>query len=803
MSDITAGFIRAARDLRRAPGLLIFATAALALGIAAPTTMFSIAHGVLRELPVPDGERLVHIAAVDPRVHAGWLNLRAHDLLAIRAQQQTMTGAAAFGFGHYDVAAPGDRPERRPGAVVTADAFRVLRVAPAIGRDFTDADALPGAAPVAIISDALWQTRLAAAPDVLDSTLRIDGTETVVIGVMPTGFAFPNIEQLWLPLRLDVAALPARAGWQYITFGRLRPGVSLEGAKAELAAIARGVEQQLPGINDGVTFVARPYREQLLGRDLRRILAVMVVLVSCVLLVAAANVANLLVTRAFTRSRAVAVRAALGATRARIIGEHLLEAAVIALAGGALGLVLSRAGMAAFTHVLAGHLPYWAQFQLELRLMIFAGLCIIVAALAAGTVPAVQAAGVNVSDVLKDESRGASSFRLGRVSRGLVAGQIAFSCALLIISGLMIKGLYAMSRIEGYQPERILAARFELRAHDHESERVPLFHRELLERLNATAGVNTAALTTDLPGLGTGRRVIEFEADAYDAGREPPSVRTVMVSPGFFATAGAALQRGRDFSWFDNAAAPAAAIVNQAFADRHFVGTDAIGRRVRLAREAAEPHEWATIVAIAPNVGISAQQGEPGDAIYFPLAQHPFRSTAVMLRADGDPVALLPALRAAFDALGADVPLYDTGRLDHIIFDARATERVFGVLFALFGAAALLLAAIGLYGTMAFSVSRRTREFGVRCALGAGPVHVVWIALRGGLLPIALGVPLGIGIALVVAPLFGDALFGTSARDSSVYTLVPLALAVTGISAAVLPALRAARLDPTTALRED
>jgi putative ABC transport system permease protein len=802
MSELAADVIRTARGLWRSPGLLVFATVALALGIAAPTTMFSIAHGLLRELPVPDGDRLVHIAAVDPAVSDRWLNLRQHDVVTLAARQRTMTGVAAFGFGHWDVAAAGERPERRHGAAVTTNTFRVLGVAPALGRDFVDDDAMPGAAPVVIISDAYWRARFNAASDVLDRSLRIDGTTATIVGVMPPAFEFPNIQQLWTPLRLDAAAAPARTGWQYVTFGRPSPGIALDAVKADLAGVARALEKELAETNRGVAYVARPYREQLLSRDLRRILAVMVALVACVLLVAAANVANLLVARAVAHSREVAVRAALGATRARIIGEQLLQAAVIAAAGGALGFALSRAGIAAFTTAVASELPYWASFELDLAVLGFAAVCTIAAALAAGVVPALQASGVDVHDALKVESRGASSFRVGRISRALVVAQIAFSCALLIISGLMIRGVVSMSRIEGYEPERVLTARFELRPYEFGMERVPLLHRALLDRLSATAGVNAAALTHHVPGLGMGSRALEIENGPAGAARDPVSVRTTMISPDFFAAAGTMLLRGRDFTWHDDETAPLAAIVNQAFADRYYPAVDPVGRRVRLVREAADPGSWATIVGVAPDFGTRPEGTESSAVAYFPLAQHPFRSVAAMLHTDGDPLALLPALRTALIDVGADVPLFDTGSLHRVIAASRNVERIFGILFALFGAASLLLAAVGLYGTMAFGVSCRTRELGVRSALGARPGHVLWVALRGGLLQVGIGTALGVGIALLLAPLLGDALFGTPAREPSVYAVVAVTLVLTGFTATVLPALRAARLGPTMALRD-
>jgi putative ABC transport system permease protein len=800
LNDFLTSLHRAARDLLRAPGLLLFAAVTLGIGIAGPTTMYSIAYGVLRDLPVPDGHELVHIAAANPAAGQHRLNLRPHDLIALRERVRTVADVAALGTRSHDVAAPGERPERRAGAVITPDAFRVLRVAPALGRDLTDDDARPGAPPVVIISDDLWHTRFAADPGVLGSVLRVDGTPTTIVGVMPPRFRFPDAQQLWTPLRLDATALPARGGWQYIAFGRATAGGSLDALRTELATLARQFEREYADANEGVTFFVRPFREQLIDRNLRRILGVMVALVSCMLLIAAANVANLLVIRGAARSRAVAIRAALGASRGRILRENLLEAAVIAVAGGVLGLVLSRIGIALFARALADQLPYWAEFRLALPVLLFAGTCIIVAAFAAGIVPALQASGVNVHDTLRDESRGASSFRLGRATHALVVAQIALSGALLIVAGLMIKGVLVMTRTDGYQPAQTVVARYELRTPRYETDALVAFHRDVVERLGGLAGVHAAAATSHLPGVWTAIRSIEIEGVDYPTAGERPVTHAAIVSPGFFDAVGAPpVLRGRDLDWSDDEGRPHVALVNQAFARRFFAGEDPVGRRVRVHRGGDETGPWITVVGLVANVGIRTGAGENEDALYFPLGQHPSRGMSVVLHTDGDPLTLLAPVRATFEGLDADLPLLDVGRLDRVIRDASTIERVFGTLFGAFGIAALLLAAVGLYGTVAFGVSRRTREFGIRAALGARPAHVVWLAMRGGSAQIGTGALAGCVLALIVAPQMGDALFGISPRDVTVYAVVTLALGATAFAAALVPALRAARIDPTVA----
>jgi putative ABC transport system permease protein len=412
----------------------------------------------------------------------------------------------------------------------------------------------------------------------------------------------------------------------------------------------------------------------------------------------------------------------------------------------------------------------------------------------------VQASGVNLQDVLRDEGRGASSFRLGRASRALVAAQIGFSCALLIVAGLMIKGVLVMSRTSGYEPERIAVGRYELRSPRYERTQLATFHRDMIDRVSRIPGVRSAAATSHLPGMGTEWRSIEVEGMQYAADAWP-EVHTALVSPGYFATAGAGtVLRGRDFSWSDDDDQPRVAVVNVAFAHRFFGGDEPIGRRFRVRRGIVDPGPWTTIVGLVPNVGIRTGAGESEDAMYLPLTQHPPRSVALMLQTMGDPAVLLPDLRAAVHDVDPELAVHDVGRLDRVIRDARITERVFGILFASFGAAALLLAMIGLYGTVAFSVSRRTREFGIRAALGARPRDVLLLTIRGNASYIGAGAAAGVLLAMAVAPFFDYALFGISPRDPLVYTGVIAMLAVTALCAVLVPATRAAWTPPTAAL---
>jgi putative ABC transport system permease protein len=804
MTDLRDGL----RMLRRSPGVAILASLALGLGIGSTTTMYSITRGILRELPVDRPERLVHIGATDRTAGDDYLRIPVADIVAIREQQRTFEGIAAYEDESVHLGDATHRAQRVSSGLVTASLFTVLRTSPLLGRTLSADDEQPGAQPVAVLAYSLWQNRYAGDQSVVGSTVRINGRPTTVIGVMPEGFGFPRNEQLWTPLAIDAAsATRATAGESnapaYSLIARLRDGVAIEAAGADIAVIGRRVAIADPKSHEGRGLAARPYYDEMIPRGARVIFRAMLLVVSFVLLIACANVANLLLARAVTRSHEIAVRMALGAAPASLVRQLLVESLAVAIPGGLLGLAFAYAGVTVFNATLGHELEFWMRVELDGAVLAFTTALVVIAAVAAGLAPARQASRVSVGDVLKDQTRGSSSFRLGRASRALVVGEMALSCALLVVTGLMVKGvLNATARDVGVAPEQVASGRVELRrdAYPDAAARTRMFDA-LETRLLEQPGVTSVTIASALPGNSVGPSPFEISGGTYNTPDARPNSRVIAISPTFFETFGATMLRGRAFSRADAPGAARVAIVNRAFADRFFEG-NALGRQVRVDATG----EWATIVGVAPVLGVAGGTGDRNsrnDAIYFPLAQTDYSNVAVAARTRADATALVSTMREAIAALDPDVPLYQEGRLDVVLAKSDVAEQLFGGLFTVFGFSALVLAIVGLVGVLGFSVSRRTRELGIRVALGGRPATILWLVLRGGLLQLVLGLTIGLGLAAAVAPQFGDALFEQQPHDPIVYGAIALLLVTAGAIAAIVPARRALGVSPMVAVRSD
>ena len=783
------------------------ASLALALGIGSTTTMYSITRGVLRELPVDRPDRLMHIAVTDRTAGDEYLRIPAADIVAIREQQRSFEATAAYEDVAIHIGDAEHRAERLSGAVVSASLFTVLRTAPLLGRTLTASDERPGAPRVAVLGHTLWQNRYAGDSAIIGKTIRVNGTPTTVVGVMPERFAFPAMEQIWTPLALDATRpVPAGSGTNgesYNVIGRLRDGATRETAGAEAAAIGRRLAIADPTTHEGRALAVRPFYDEMVPRDARIIFRAMLAVVSFVLLIACANVANLLLARAVTRSREIAVRMALGAAPSELIKQLLFESLAVAIPGGVLGLALTWVGVTTFNATLGFELSYWMRVEVDAGVLAFATGLVVLAAIAAGLAPARQAARVSIGDVLKDETRGSSSFRLGRASRVLVVGEVALSCALLVVTGLMVRGVLTItSRYVGDAPDRVAVGRLELRADAYPDAAARARMFEALEsRLTSEPGVTAATLASHLPGNSAASGPVEIGGVRYENPGSIPTSRVIAVAPTFFETFGAAMLQGRAFSPGDRPGAPLVAIVNRDFAERFFNG-DAVGRQVRVKRDG----DWATIVGVAPVLGIVAGNGDRSagtDAVYVPLAQSDYGNIAIAARTTGDATALVPTLRTIVARIDPDVPLYQEGRLDLTLARASAGEKVFGGLFTFFGLSALVLAVVGFVGMLAFSVSRRRRELGIRIALGGRPGSILWLVLRGGLIQLVTGLTIGLGLAAAVAPQLADALFDQRPHDPLVYGSIALVLIVAGAVAAVVPARRALSVSPMTALRAE
>jgi predicted permease len=656
-----------------------------------------------------------------------------------------------------------------------------------------------------VVGYRLWQNRYAGDRSIVGRTIRINGVPTNVVGVMREGFGFPQNQQLWTPLALDaIQTTPgSRDGLAYNVIGRLRDGVTRETAGAEIATIARRQAMVDPKAHEGRGLAVRPFYDEMIPRKPRVIFRAMLVVVSFVLAIACANVANLLLARAVSRSREIAVRMALGASPGSLVRQLLVESLVVAIPGGLLGLALAWAGVTMFNATLGFELAFWMRVEVDGGVLAFTTALVGLAAVAAGLAPARQAARVSVGDVLKDQTRGSSSFHLGRASRLLVIGEVALSRALLVVTGLMVKGVLSItSRYVGVAPDRVATGRIELRddAYPDVAARARMFDA-IETRLLATPGVTSASLASHLPGNSAASVPVEIGGVRYDNREAVPQTRVIAISPAFFTTFGVRLLQGRPFSTGDRTGTPLVVIVNRAFAEKYFNG-NAIGRQLRL----KENGDWATIVGIAPVLSTAGGTGDRNsgtDAVYQPLSQADYSNIAVAARTTGDATALVSTLRDVVAQLDPDVPLYQEGRLDLALAQANVGEKVFGGLFTFFGVSALILAIVGLVGVLAFSVSRRTRELGIRMALGGRAGSILWLVLRGGLIQLSSGLTIGLIIAAVAAPQFGDALFEQQPHDPTVYAVVSLVVIIAGALAAIVPARRALAVSPMVALRSE
>lgn len=795
----------AARALRNSPGVAGIAVLALALGIGLTATMFSIVEGaILRGLPFEDGDRIMHLERNNLSRDIEGMGVPLHDYLDWREQQRSFESLAAYYEGTVNLSGL-ERAERYDGAFITADGLELLGVRPALGRLFREDENEPGSAPVILLGHHVWRDRFDADPAVLGRIVRVNGEQATVIGVMPEGFRFPTTQDVWLPLRLDPTRIARGEGTTLEVFGRLREGVSRDGAAAEMQTIARRLAEAHPETNEGVGAVVQPFTEEYIGDEASTMLWTMLGAVFLVLLIACANVANLLLARATTRSRELAIRSAIGASRLQVVAKLVGEALVLAGVGAVLGLGLAWAGVRTFNAAVApASPPFWIDIGLHPRVLLFVVGITLLSALLSGIAPALQATGTRLNEVLKDESRGSSGFRVGRLSRVLVTGEIALSVGLLVATGLMIRSVTELASVDyGFERESVFSARmglFETDYPDAESRR--RYYERLLPRLRELPGVRAATITTALPGVWSGGTSFAVAGRGYERPQDRPNARWVAIAPGYFATFDVRPLRGRLFDLRDGPDAAPVAIVNRSFVTRHFPGEDPLGKRIRRGGDGSD-EPWRTIVGVVPDMYLQGVQNPDDDpaGMYLPLAQSDARFTYLAIRSNGNPMTLANPARDAVASVDPHIPLYWVQSVQDAIDETTWYYRVFGALFAVFGFVALFLASIGLYGVMSASVASRTVEMGIRMALGAKGKDVVRLVLRQGLLQIGIGLVLGVGLAALLARGLDILLYEVGAWDPTTFLIIAAVIAATGLLAAWVPALRATRLEPMLALR--
>jgi putative ABC transport system permease protein len=798
-----------ARTLLKKPGFALVAVLTLGLGIGANTAIFSVVNTVLlRPLPYNEPERLMAVKSFDLRRGPGQGNVSYPDFADWRAQSQSFERMAVFRTTGFALMGAGE-PARVKGAMVSADLFATLGVPPSLGRDFR-AEEDRADAKVVILSHGLWRRRFNADPSVVGKTVRLDDRNYTVIGVAPAGFQFP-IEaepvELWTTMAADFSnggnPLATQRGLHYLdSIGRLRPGVSVAAAQSEMETIARRLGRQYPveDANRGAQVI--PALTELVG-DARLPLLTLFGAVGCVLLIACANVAGLSLARATARRREVAVRTALGASRGRLIRQMLTESLLLASVSGVCGWLLAQWGSDLLVALSPEDLPRLQDLRVDVRALGFTTLISALTGVFFGLAPALHISRTELTEALKEGGRaGADGGRAGM--RGvLVVAEVAVALTLMVGAGLLMESFWRLSRVDlGFNPGQSLTMRVDLPDRYSDPQAVAFYER-LRTRLRGLPGVRAASASFGLP-LTKNRVGTEFEIEGRAAAPgEKPGVDCQIVAPAYFDTLGIRLAEGRDFTPRDDAQGRPVVIVSESLARRYFPNESPLGKRIRLdIATGSNSPKMLEIVGVVGDVRYRGVAAEPGLDAYLPYAQFTLTGgLGVTLRAEGDPRALAGAARAEIRELEKEAVVYDVKTLDQYFGAAIARPRFNGLLLTAFACAALSLTALGLYGLMSYAVTQRTHEIGVRMALGAQVRDVLRLVVRRGMTLALIGMALGVAASLALARLMKTLLYGVSATDPLTFILVSLTLLLVAFLACYLPARRAARVDPLTALR--
>lgn len=813
------------RVLIKEKGFCALAVGVLALGICGVTTQFSLVNAIaLRGFNFPYADRIMGGGFRDPSQpnNFGGAGLPfAQDYLDIIETQQSFEQTAAFLNGSTINVTSKGTPQRYTGGYVTHDFFRVIGVEPVLGRNFTAADNTPGAERVALISHEIWQRDFGGDEKVVGLGVRINGKPATVIGVMPPRFKFPVNEQLWVPLWNEFPALPRdnprNIGVGFM--GRLKASVSVDQANAEFDAFAKRIAAANPKTSARFTAaLVQPLSANLLGQQVRQVLYAMLGAVVVVLLIACVNVMNMQFARAALRTKELAVRGALGATRWRLVRQMLTESLLLAAFGAALGVLLANWAIdliADATQGLQFPLPYWVTFDLDRTVLAVTLGTTLLAALISGFVPALLTSRASAADVMKDAGRGNSSQLVNRLTSGLVVAQIALTAGLLVLSALQIRSVLNRVTLDyGYDEQAFITARMGLFDADYPTPAArQKFFDGLLRQLRTAPEIETAALTARFQMLFAGGGQYEIDGETYAADSDRPFGNFEGITDGYFSTLGLRILEGRDFLADDSDAKQPVALVNASFAKKHFGSTSPLGRRVRVFN-AAQPQAWRTIVGVVPDTRMEGPFPGPrikDSAGFYQLVStpQPPQFSTIIARAKGGQRAdtLGAVLRRELAKIDPNLPLYFVGTPKTWHDGALAQFRLIATLFGIFGIVAVLLSSVGLYGVMSFAVNQRTQEFGIRMALGADASRILAMVVRKGVLQLAGGLLLGLGAALVLVQVGGanlqNFLFQVDPTDPTIYGSVAMLLIVVATVACLVPARRATRVDPMTALRAE
>ena len=792
----------ALRSLRRAPAFTVAAVATLALGIGANTAIFSVVSGVLLDpLGYPEPDRLVVVWG--RHVTIGRETASLPDFLDWRSGARSFESLAAMTHTRFNLTGAGE-PEVVWGGVTTAGLLGAFGIVPSVGRGFR-AEEERGAAPrVAMLGEGYWHRRFGGRADILGRPILLSGVPHTVVGIVPAALRLERPVEVWTPLVTDSTG--HRRSDFLTVFGRLQPDVTPERAQEEMTTIARRLEVQYPETNAGWSAEVVSLREQMVG-EVRPALLVFMGAVGLVLLIACANVANLMLARVSGRTREMTVRAALGASRARLAGELLLESALIGLLGGGLGLVLAIWGIEAVRSLQPGAIPRIEEIGLDLRVVGFAAALSLLSGLAFGLVPAWRMAGSDLREGLTEGGRGvAGKAGIHRARSALVIAEVALAFVLLAGAALLLRSFERLLRVDpGFAADHVLTTRVTLPRVKYTEEAGRLaFAERLLADAASQPGVRSAAVVSDAP-LGDSPPYLSFEIRGGEAPRDG-SVQDAAVfwtSPEYFETLRIPLVEGRFYDATDRIGGDPVVVVNQTMARRFWSGRRTLGARITLDDPADPEARWMTVVGIAGDVRHDRLADQAYPQIYLPFTQTPTRSMVLAARVEGDPAALVPAIRRSLAAIDPDLALTDIGSLEERKAASLARPRVNAAVLGAFALSALVLAAVGIYGVVAYGVVQRTRELGIRMALGAGGGSLLRMVIRQGMTPVLAGMAVGLAGALVGGRALRSLLFGVESGDLATLVAVTGFLATVALAAIYLPARRAARSDPMAALRNE
>lgn len=792
--------MRAARSLMRSPGVALPGIIALALGIGLTTAMFGEIYGLLlKGLPFHNADRIVSVHMLDAAHGVDDDALSFTDFTRYRERQRSLERFGGYYVGPANLTG-GAEPERVGAARMTADIFDVTGVPPILGRVLAAADNDPASPTVAVIGGRLWRERFSGDTTILGRVISVNGRPATVVGVMPDSFDFPARTQLWLPIQVSAAAIAATGGPSVIVVGLLRPETTAENATADLRTIELDRSAASPDERN-VRPLVQPFIRAYVRPQIYLLLYGMLAAVGLVLLVACANVSNLLLHRASNRMKEIGIHHALGASRAAIVRRALIESLLLSAVAAVLGALIAQGFVLEFNRSMPiGEVPFWSDVRLHWPVLAFVVALAVVAGLVGGLLPAIQSSRVDVAAVLKQDVYGTSALRVGRLSRAVIVVEIAVASALVLATGFVSKSIVLQRNVDpGVRTKGVITASVSLSTAD--TARRTRFFASLEQALAAAPGVQHAYVGSGIPVTGMGGARISVEGQTYERPRDHPSLRQLSVSPGFFETFGVRPVRGRVFTDGDRAGAEPVALVSQSFAAR-FKDGDPIGRRIRIEGRGGDSTRWLTIVGVVPTLYASSPDVTSWPAeLFTSFAQDPSRSSvSVALAGTGD---LAATLRSVARAAEPDAPVYDLATMDDVLHRAAWPMRAFGGSFVVFGVAALVLAAIGLYAVMAFSVTSRLRELGIRLALGATPRDVVRMVLTQAGITIAIGMTVGVVLGGVVTHGIRAALFDVSPNDPTVYAAVIGVLGASALAACIIPAARATALDPVDTLRSD